>query len=58
MPGLKGKERTWEASRESGARVQMIPNFDMDPSMDIDAPANRLTVAEFAEWKKKKVNYQ
>lgn len=58
MPGLKGQERTREASAESDAQVQIIPNFDMDPAMDIDSPANRLTVAEFAEWKRKKVSYQ
>jgi hypothetical protein len=58
MPGFKGKERTREASAVSGAQVQIISNFDMDPTMDMDAPANRLTVAEFAEWKRKKVNYQ
>jgi hypothetical protein len=58
MPGLKGKERTREASPESDAHVQIIPNFDLDPTMDIDAPANRLTVAEAAEWTRKKLNYQ
>lgn len=52
MPGFKEKP----VSREDplGGEVQVIPGFD--PTVDADAPANRLTMAEFAEWKRKKVS--
>ncbi|GAQ78803.1 hypothetical protein KFL_000190220 [Klebsormidium nitens] len=50
MPGFKEKAVAREGP--SGGEVQIIPGFD--PTVDADAPADRLTIAEFAEWKRKK----
>eukprot|EP00243_Klebsormidium_subtile_P010263 TRINITY_DN5434_c0_g1_i1.p1 TRINITY_DN5434_c0_g1~~TRINITY_DN5434_c0_g1_i1.p1 ORF type:complete len:100 (+),score=13.81 TRINITY_DN5434_c0_g1_i1:461-760(+) len=50
MPGFKEKDVAREGP--PGGEVQVNPGFD--PTVDADAPANRLSVAEFAEWKRKK----